>query len=343
MRIGIVNDLPIAVEVLRRVVIAAGHEIAWVAFNGAEAVERCSADRPDLVLMDLLMPVMDGVQATAGIMQRSPCAILIVTTSVAGNAAKVFDAMGYGALDAVRTPVLGPSGDMTGAQPLLDKITTMEKLIGYRREPVHPPKWQTPRTASAMPKLVALASSTGGPHALAVILSSFPRRSDTAVVIVQHLDMQFSEGLAEWLNEQSQFRVLLARQAMKIEPGIAFLAATNDHLVLGADLTLRYTREPIDNPYRPSVDTFFGSLRKYWPRPGVAVLLTGMGSDGAGGLLALHQAGWHTIAQDKDSSIIYGMPGAAARMGAAAEILPLPEIARAIIRQLDRESTYVGS
>jgi two-component system response regulator WspF len=266
-----------------------------------------------------------------------------VTTSVAGNAAKVFDAMGYGALDVVRIPVLGPSGDMAGAQAFLDKIATIEKLIGYQRQPVHRPKRETPSTGSGVPNLVALASSTGGPHALAVILSSFPRRSDTAVVIVQHLDMQFAEGLAEWLNEQSRFHVILARQAMRIEPGMAFLAATNDHLVLAVDLTLRYTREPIDNPYRPSVDTFFGSLRKHWPTPGVAVLLTGMGNDGAGGLLALYQAGWHTIAQDQNSSIIYGMPGTAVRMGAAAEVLPLPEIARAILRQLDREkSTYVG-
>src|SRR5512142_2012736 len=122
MRVAIVNDSPMSVEVLRRIVTSGGHEIAWVAFNGAEAVERCSADRPDLVLMDLIMPVMDGVQATAAIMRRSPCAILVVTASVAGNAAKVFDAMGCGALDAVRMPALPPGGDASGGEPLLQKI-----------------------------------------------------------------------------------------------------------------------------------------------------------------------------------------------------------------------------
>ncbi len=339
MRIGIANDSAIAVEVVRRVLIAGGHQIAWVALNGADAVERCSVDRPDLVLMDLIMPVMDGVQATAAIMQRTPCAILVVTSSVAGNAAKVFDAMGCGALDAVRTPVLGPSGDMAGVQPLLDKVSMIGKLIGCQHDPVRSTRSQTLSVAFALPKMVALASSTGGPNALAVILSTLPRRSDTVIVIVQHLDMQFSDALAEWLNEQSQFRIVLARQAMKIEPGVAFLAATNDHLVLAADLTLRYTCEPVENPYRPSVDIFFQSLREHWPKPGVAVLLTGMGTDGAAGLLALHQAGWHTIAQDQNSSVIYGMPGAAARIGAAAEILALPEIARAIVCQLDREKT----
>lgn len=342
MRIGVVNDLPMAVEVLRRVIAAGGHEIAWVAFNGAEAVERCSADTPDLVLMDLIMPVMDGVQATAAIMRGSPCAILVVTASVGANAAKVFDAISCGALDAVRTPVLGPRGDMSGSQPLLDKIATIEKLIGYHREPGRPRNIKTTLPLPTVPNLVALASSTGGPSALAAILASLPRRSDAAIVIVQHLDMQFCESLGEWLNEQSQFQVTLASEGMTIEPGSALLAATNDHLVLDGDLTLRYTREPSDVPYRPSVDIFFGSLRENWPKPGIAVLLTGMGNDGAAGLLALRDAGWHTIAQDRNSSVIYGMPGAAARLGAAAEILPLQEIAGAIIQQLEREKMHAG-
>ena len=339
MRIAIVDSLPAYVEVLRQIVTAGGHEVAWVAFNGAEAVERCSADRPDLVLMDLIMPGMDGVQATAAIMQRSPCAILIITASVAGNAAKVFEAMGYGALDAVRTPVPGPGGEMDGSRPLLDKIATIGKLIGAQHEPVRRMKYEAPVIGDRLPILVALASSTGGPKALAAILGSLPHRTDAAITIVQHLDRQFCEGLAEWLNEHSQFRVVLAREGMAIRRGVAFLAATNDHLVLAGDLTLHYTREPADNPYRPSVDAFFGSLRAYWPQPGVGVLLTGMGNDGAAGLLALREAGWHTIAQDEGSSVIYGMPGAAVRMGAAAEILALKEIAPAILRQLDRKRT----
>src|SRR5574341_863196 len=113
MRIGIVNDVSMAVEVLRRVVAGGGHEVAWTARDGAEAVEQCAADTPDLVLMDLIMPVMDGVRATAAIMQRCPCAILVVTATVSGHAAKVFDAMGCGALDAAYTPVVGTDGALT--------------------------------------------------------------------------------------------------------------------------------------------------------------------------------------------------------------------------------------
>src|SRR5262245_60790682 len=128
MRVGIVNDVPLAVEALRRVVASNKvHEIAWIAYDGEQAVQKCKADTPDLVLMDLIMPVMDGVEATRQIMQNSPCAILVVTATVTGNASKVFDAMGHGALDAVNTPVLGMSGSMEGAAALLSKMETIAK------------------------------------------------------------------------------------------------------------------------------------------------------------------------------------------------------------------------
>ena len=334
MRIAIVNDMPMSVEVLRRVITAGGHKVAWVALNGADAVAQCAADRPDLVLMDLIMPVMDGVQATAAIMRRSPCAILIVTASVRSNAPKVFDAMGFGALDVVGTPIWGGRDAVGEGRALLEKIATIGKLIQAEKTGVTPLRGAARKGVSGLPVLVALASSTGGPKALAAILSALPRRADVTVVSVQHLDMQFSDGLAEWLSSHSEYPVLPVRRGMVPEPGGAFLAATNDHLVLAGDLTFQYTREPAENPYRPSADTFFASLRAHWPEPGVAGLLTGMGSDGADGLLALRQAGWHTLAQDEATSVIFGMPGAAARIGAAVEILSLAEIAPAILREV---------
>jgi chemotaxis response regulator CheB len=130
MRIAIVNDMFLAVEALRRVVSSVpDYEIAWVARNGVEAVEKCAADTPDVVLMDLIMPFMDGVEATRRIMAASPCLILVVTATVGGHAAKVFEAMGYGARDAVNTPVLGKDGRVEGGAALLAKIATLEKLL----------------------------------------------------------------------------------------------------------------------------------------------------------------------------------------------------------------------
>lgn len=141
MRIGIVNDLSLAVEAVRRVVLSVeGLEIAWVATDGKQAVELTAKDTPDLILMDLIMPVMDGVQATAEIMKKNPCAILVVTASVAGNSAKVFEAMGHGALDAVATPVFDFSGNAKGASELVTKINSLKRLIKGKAAPVTIPK-----------------------------------------------------------------------------------------------------------------------------------------------------------------------------------------------------------
>jgi len=333
MRIAIVNDVPYVVEVLRQVIASRpGGEVAWVAGNGDEAVRQCALDRPDLILMDLYMPVLDGVQATDRIMRNSPCAILIVTSSVDGNTAKVFEAMGCGALDAVSSPVYGPGGTIEGSAELQAKIDTIAKLIGKDN--------LRPAAAAHRPwlgirfPLVAIGASTGGPRALATVLAGLPADLDAAVVIIQHVDTQFAMGLADWLASQTRIRVTVAREGALVEKNRIFVAGTNDHLILGPNLAFHYTPEPRDNPFRPSVDAFFESARAVWPRRDVAVLLTGMGRDGARGLLALRRAGWSTIAQDESTSVVFGMPKAAIELGAADEILPLEKIPEAILRHL---------
>ena len=331
MRIAIVNDLIIAVEALRRVVTSVkDYEIAWIASNGLEAVEKCSKDKPDLILMDLIMPVMDGVEATCSIMKECPCAILVVTATVSGNASKVFESMGCGALDAVCTPVFSGDGKIEGGQELLKKISTIKRLVGTFKtgNKTKPPgKKQSPRT---MPPLIAIGSSTGGPKALSVILSQMPKNPGASIVIVQHVDAQFASGLADWLGKQTQMKITLAREGMLPEIDTVFVAETNDHLVLGEDYAFHYTVEPRDNPFRPSIDTFFMSIKDHWPGKDVAVLLTGIGKDGANGLLELRNAGWHTIAQDEQTSIVFGMPKIAIELGAAVEILPLEKIKKSI-------------
>jgi two-component system response regulator WspF len=335
MRIAIVNDSPTAVEALRRVLDRAHHRIAWVARDGDEALQRCKDDRPDVLLMDLRMPKMNGAVATRKIMAEAPTAILVVTSSVTGHFAEVYEAMGAGALDAVNTPVLGPKGDLAGEHALLDKIATVGKLVGLRPGgKVTPPPVQIDSPIWTLPALVAIGASTGGPQALAEVMARFPRHMDAAVVIVQHVDPEFADGLASWLYERSGFPAALARPGMRPEAGRALIAATNDHLVLGPDRALSYTPNPRRQLYRPSVDVFFESAAKHWPRPSIAVILTGMGRDGAAGMLALRRAGWTTIAQDEKSSVVYGMPKAAADNDAAAEILPVERIGKAIADHL---------
>ena len=339
MRIAIVNDLVMAVEALRRMVLSVpGYEVAWVARDGAEAVEQCAKDTPDLILMDLIMPVMDGVEATRRIVKESPCAILVVTATVTGNSSKVFDAMGHGALDAVNTPVLGTRGEIEGGDALLAKIVTIGRLIGKTggaRPRGSDRKLVAP--SDRLPPLVAIGASTGGPKALADVLSRLPHAFEAAVVIVQHVDVQFAPGMAAWLNDQTPLRVRMAFEGAHPEAGTAWLAGTNDHLILTSGLTLSYTSEPRDFPYRPSVDVFYRSLVTHWPRRDVAALLTGMGRDGAEGLKALRRAGWHTIAQDEATSVVYGMPKAAAEMGAAVQVLPIERVAPAIVHEVGQK------
>lgn len=326
MKIAIVNDLGLAVEALRRVVNQQPeHEILWVARDGAEAVDKCRARVPDLILMDLIMPVMDGVEATRRIMAASPCAILIVTATVQGNSSKVYEAMGHGALDAVATPSLNPNGGLDGAESLLRKINLIGSLIGQKTSTTacECAETNTPSHPSTAEPLLVIGASTGGPQAVAEILSHLPKHFPAAVVIVQHVDQMFAPGLATWLQERCVLPVQVAKPGAELNPGSVYVASTNDHMILKNDATVAYTPNPKTSNYRPSIDVFFKCVSTLWRGRGCAVLLTGMGRDGAEGLLALRKAGFLTIAQDKTSSIVYGMPKAAAELDAAETILPL--------------------
>ncbi len=334
MRIAIVNDMKMAVEALRRTVTGVSeYQIAWIAYNGEEAVRKCASDIPDLILMDLLMPVMDGVEATRRIMLESPCAILVVTATVSGNASKVFDALGHGALDAVNTPVLGISGMAEGADALLKKISTISKLIGIHPAVRHKFVATAPARGNVLPPFVAIGASTGGPLVVAKILEALPQTFPTGIVVVQHIDAEFAPGLAEWLAGLTSLKVRIASQGDRPSPGTVLIADPKGHLLLDADGTLTYSDEPKDLAHRPSVDVFFQSIASHHRGRGIAALLTGMGRDGAEGLLALRRSGWYTIAQDQKTSIVYGMPKAAAELDAAVDILASDMIPSVLLRK----------
>jgi two-component system response regulator WspF len=322
MRIGIANDVPMAAEALRRVLLASGeHKLAWIARTGLDAVRLCADLRPDLVLMDLDMPLLDGVEATRRIMANAPCAILVVTARPQDNVGQVFRALGAGALDVVATPML--LGREDGAAALLAKIHTIGKLVTGRPSPV-------PLSSPHVARLVAIGASTGGPVALARLFADWRPPLDTAAVVVQHIDSNFATQLVKWLGEQTTARVVAINDGDHLEGGVVHLAATDDHLRLAPGHRLRYDAHPRDEIHRPSIDVFFRSVARHWERKATGVLLTGMGRDGAAGLLAMRQAGQATIAQDEASSAVYGMPRAAAELGAAQQILPIGKICDAL-------------
>lgn len=333
MRIAIANDMPLAVEALRRALAAEPeYQLIWVASNGEEAVSRCREDRPELLLMDMLMPGMDGVEATRRIMNDTPCAILIVTSDVERNMSRVFDAMGAGALDVVAAPSLGPQ-QVLDAAAVRRKIHNIAWMIGHKTSRSVKP---TPvRSADNRGKrLVAIGASAGGPASLVELLRQIPADFPASIVLVQHVDEVFAAGMAQWLGSESNIPVRLAREGEELQPASVLLAGTNNHLYLAQEGRLVYRREPVDQVYRPSIDVFFESVATHWRGEAIGVLLTGMGRDGARGLKLMRERGFHTIAQDQASSAVYGMPKAAVALDAATEVLPLDRIPTRLIERL---------
>lgn len=327
MKIAIVNDQMLAVEALKRALALDTHyEIVWVANNGAQAVELAAKQRPDIILMDLMMPVMDGVEATKRIMQQSPCAIIIVTSDTDKHFSRVFEAMGYGALDAVNTPTF--SGNKQALEPLFRKLHNVGLLVGAIEKRV---TQVVANTNTATKSLIAIGASAGGPIAVATILKALPKTINAAIILIQHVDEVFAASMAAWLATQCVLPVRLAKEGEAPEVGTVLLAGTNHHAQLLATGRINYTQEPNHLVYRPSVDVFFDSVAKSWKGIAIGVLLTGMGRDGAKGLKAMRDKGFLTIAQDQQSCAVYGMPKAAAELNAASEILAPEQIAKRLI------------
>jgi two-component system response regulator WspF len=292
MHIGLVDDELDEVQLIRRLVDPVpGYRIAWVSQADAETVEKCLNDKPDLLLLKL----------------------------------------GMRGLDAARIPALDEAGEIDGGEELLRKIAIIGRLIGKKESRVGPVERRPSGPKRDAPPLFAVGASTGGPKALAHIFSRLPGNLGVCFVVVQHVDTQFVKGLADWLDAQTPLKVAIAQEGEAPQPNRVLLAGGEDHLIFGPDAGFHYTSEPRDYPYRPSVDSLFQSLRRHWQRQDVAILLTGMGRDGAKGLKGLREAGWHTIVQDEETSTVYGMPKAALSCGAAVEVLPLARIPEAII------------
>lgn len=329
MRIAIVNDLRIATEALKRVIEAGGHQLAWTAIDGVEGVDKYRNDKPDLILMDLVMPRMDGAEATKQINQIRQVPILVVTSSVAANFNLATKAMGFGAIDVVLLPEIRGNPIKDGAT-LLARLKNIEE-IGKGRDrgsSVLLPKVESPVPSKWMKQpLIVIGSSTGGPAALEKVITGLPKDFPAAIMVIQHIGGEFCESFARWLNRPEGLPVSLAKEGSRPVIGQVLVAMSQSHLVMRRDGTLGYSLEPIDNPFVPSIDVFMESCALNWTGgKGIAGILTGIGRDGARGLLALRKMGWVTFAQDAATSVVYGMPKVAAELGGAQSILPIGEI-----------------
>jgi len=333
MRIAVVNDNHENLVVLQHIINKqSDYSVAWTASSGREAIDKCKEDLPDLILLDMIMPDINGVTACQIIMNSTPCAIIIVTASVTGNAAMIFEAMSYGAVDVVKTPFSGIDSSQNETDDLLHKIKIVSRLIETDSKKS---KHNTISSDRKVPKdystIVILGASTGGPGVLATILHKFPPDFPVPIVIVQHVDSSFTHSFASWLNKQTPLDVRIAKCGERPKIGSVLVAGKSDHLIMLAGGKLSYSEEPKELIYKPSVDVFFTSVVKHWNGTIIASLLTGMGKDGAEGLASIHTKGGHTITQSKETCAVYGMPKAADDLGAATESLPPEEIANSII------------
>jgi two-component system response regulator WspF len=305
------------------------HHLTWTVHSGADALRKVEQERPDLLLLDVAVSNPSCLEVTRLIMDGAPLSIILLADRPEDHTFRVYEAMSLGALDVVTCPSFTQQGALHGEAQLFTKLRTVQRLSGLAGNALPLGHGRAPHATG---KLIAIGASTGGPQAIFDILAGLDPNQRASIVLVQHVESEFSPGFASWLQQGTKLKVVLAKAGMRPDIGTALLAATNDHLVMTANGSFTYTSHPQEVPYRPSVDALFRSLAEHWAEPGVAVLLTGMGRDGAEGMKRLRQRSWHTIAQDERTSVVFGMPKAAIELGAAEQVLPLPEIAGAIAR-----------
>lgn len=357
IRVLVVEDsLTVRMRILEVLAMDPDIEIVGAADDGKRGIELCQQLRPDVVTLDMMLPVMSGLAATEFIMAYCPTPILIVSASTnRGELFKTYEALAAGALDVLDKP-LGSELDDAWERKLVSavKLISRIKVITHPRArlgpmgqpPVSRPSThpasrgtmfaarsvepQVPRAAGL--RAIALGVSTGGPAALVEILRGLPPGFPLPILLVIHIGKLFAPAFAEWLDGQSPVRVSYAADGDPLPPfgdGRVLMASPDSHLVL-RNGKLRLNQDPERHSCRPSVDVLFASLAQELGPDCAACLLTGMGKDGAEGLLSIRRAGGRTIAQDEATSVVFGMPREAILLGAAEQVLPLEKIAAAL-------------
>ncbi len=305
------------------------------AANGKQAVQLACKLHPDVILMDLVMPDMDGLEATREIMDLSPAPIVMMSASLETNEANIaFQAIRMGALMAVQKP-RGPHhpDHTTQVRTFLNTVRAMAsvKVIHHWQRQDIPASSKPIEFKIVAPRLVAIAASTGGPAALAEITQNLPADFMLPIVIVQHIASDFVFSLRDWLSGITPLKIEIAQKGKTPLPGHIYLAPGDAHLSLTTAQSFDLDLEQHGELHMPSGNVLLASVARSYGAHAIGVVLTGMGSDGAHGLQAMHEAGAFTIAQNEATSVVYGMPREAVELGAVRQILPVQAIARTLI------------
>ncbi|WP_017292971.1 chemotaxis-specific protein-glutamate methyltransferase CheB [Geminocystis herdmanii] len=345
IKVLLVEDSPVATLLLQKIINTSPDvRIIGCAKTGIEGLELVQKLNPDVICTDLHMPKMNGLEFTKQVMANFPKPILVISASVQEEDTKhVFDVLNAGAVDIFPKPRTGQSGDYDLIrEPLLTKIRILSGIKVFRRKlPSSPPFTPSsttfsPSTFSSASKvqMIAIGTSTGGPQVLAEILGKIPANFSVPIVCVQHISQGFLGGLVDWLNNNCQLKVKVAMTGEKPQAGYLYFPPEKHHLEFDRNgRFFCFSGLPVDG-HCPSVTVTFNSCATVFGKNAIGILLTGMGRDGATGLLSMFQQGAYTIAQDEASSVVFGMPGEAVRLGAAKKVLPSSSIASQIMTMI---------
>ncbi|UHC19002.1 chemotaxis-specific protein-glutamate methyltransferase CheB [Methylobacterium currus] len=314
--------------------------------SGEEALREIHRVQPDVISMDIRLPGIDGLETTRRIMAERPTPIVVVADAVEDSSLKIsMNALRAGALSVVEKPVgTGHRAYEAISDQICTQLRIMSQVPVIRRRPIGAERLARPDApreelrgtipATQAPSVLAVAASTGGPPAFAKLLGALPANFPLPVLLVQHMGAAFMEGFADWLNGVVPLTVVIAGEGVRPVSGHVYVAPGDRHLTLGPGGLLTLLDEPPLGGQRPSATLLFRSVARSAGPRGLGVLLTGMGEDGAAGLLDMHLAGAATIAEHESSAVVYGMPAAAVRLKAAGSVLPLDLIASRILRSV---------
>jgi two-component system chemotaxis response regulator CheB len=324
-------------------------ELAGAVESGEAALAAIETVRPDVISMDIRLPGIDGLETTRRIMASRPTPIVVIADSVEDSSLKIsMNALRAGALSVVEKPVATTNdGYEAVAGQICTQLRIMAAVPVIRRRPIGA-EWNARKTApmpelgvasesEAAPNVLAVAASTGGPPALAKVIGGLSADFPLPILLVQHMGAAFMDGFASWLDGVVPLAVGVARDGQTMQAGHVYVAPGDRHLELGTNGTLRVSDSAPVGGQRPAATVLFRSVARQAGAQGIGVLLTGMGEDGAQGLLDMRKAGAATVAEHESSAVVYGMPAAAVRLNAASRVLPVDQVAPHLVRLAQRK------
>jgi two-component system, chemotaxis family, protein-glutamate methylesterase/glutaminase len=330
IRILLVDDSPLILAVLKRILATASDfEVVGTAKNGKEGIEMCEALQPDMISTDFEMPLCNGLELVQHIMATNPLPILVVSSIVDDPSSDTVQSLlKAGAVDVFPKPKGGFQVDSNNAQEYLRKLRIIARVKTFKRRTLGSENAHTasPTITLPTPKIIVIGTSTGGPQTLLKLFANLKTNFPAPIVCVQHISTGFLQNMVTWLNTQCDLTVKIAIAGETPQAGCIYFAPEGTHLKFDSQKCFALSKEPRDKEHCPSVDVSFNAVAEQFGKGALAILLTGMGKDGAEGIASIAGRGGTTIAQNEASSVVFGMPKEAIATGHVHKILSLSEI-----------------